>query len=117
MRCPAGSPSKGSRDWSKLNLGSSAVTDDALIDLKGLRKLKSLSVHNKIISDDGQPVSVRLTRQQLRRTPADSTGVITAQVPAVVQEELRQCQVVVPQRNEGQERRTDVPLEIKSRRV
>ena len=44
-----------------------------------------------------QPVSVRLTRQQLRRTPADSTGVVTAQVPAVVQEELKQCQVVVPQ--------------------
>ena len=33
-----------------------------------------------------QPVSVRLTRQQLRRTLADSTGIVTAQVPAVVQE-------------------------------
>src|SRR5271166_1669524 len=37
-----------------------------------------------------QPVSMRLTRQQLGRTFADSTGVFTAQVPAVVQEELKQ---------------------------
>ena len=42
-------------------------------------------------------MSVRLTRQQLRRTLADSTGVVTAQVPAVVQEELKQRQVVLPQ--------------------
>ena len=40
---------------------------------------------------------LRLTRQQLRRTLADSTGVFTAQVPAVVQEELQQRQVVLPQ--------------------
>ena len=44
-----------------------------------------------------QPASVRLTRQQLRRTLADSSGVFTAQVPAVVQEELKQRQVVLPQ--------------------
>ena len=44
-----------------------------------------------------QPVSVRLTRQQLGRTLADSTGVVTAQVPAVIQEELKQRQVVLPQ--------------------
>ena len=37
-----------------------------------------------------QPVSVRLTRQQLRGTLADPIGVFTAQVPAVVQEELKQ---------------------------
>ena len=42
-------------------------------------------------------MSVRLTRQQLRGTFPDSTGVFTAQVPAVVQEELKQCQVVLPQ--------------------
>ena len=42
-------------------------------------------------------MSVRFTRQQLRRTLADSTGVVTAQVPAVVQEELKQRQVVLPQ--------------------
>ena len=41
-------------------------------------------------------MSVRLTRQQLRGTLADSTGVFTAQVPAVVQEELQQRQVVRP---------------------
>jgi hypothetical protein len=38
-----------------------------------------------------------MTRQQLRWTPADSTGVITAQVSAVVREELKQCQIVVRQ--------------------
>ena len=40
---------------------------------------------------------MRLTRQQLGRTLADSTGVFTAQVPAVVQEELKQRQVVLAQ--------------------
>ena len=44
-----------------------------------------------------QPVSVRLTRQQLRGALADPTGVFTAQVPAVIQEELKQRQVVLPQ--------------------
>src|SRR5512135_3444116 len=44
-----------------------------------------------------QPVSVRLTRQQLRGALADPTGVFTAEVPAVVQEELQQRQVVLPQ--------------------
>jgi hypothetical protein len=44
-----------------------------------------------------QPVSMRLTRQQLRGTFADSTGVFTAQVSTVVQEELKQRQVVLPQ--------------------
>ncbi len=33
-------------------------------------------------------MSVRLTRQQLRGTFPDTTGVFTAQVPVVVQEEL-----------------------------
>jgi hypothetical protein len=42
-------------------------------------------------------VSVRLTRQQLRRTSADSTRFIPAHLTVVVQEELKQCQVVVPQ--------------------
>jgi len=42
-------------------------------------------------------VSMRLTCQQLRGTFPDSTGVFTAQVPAVVQEELKQRQVVLPQ--------------------
>ena len=42
-------------------------------------------------------MSVRPTRQQLRRTLADSTGIFTAQVPAVVQEELQQRQVVLSQ--------------------
>ena len=42
-------------------------------------------------------MSVRLTRQQLGGTFPDSTGVVTAQVPAVVQEELQQRQVVLPQ--------------------
>ena len=41
-------------------------------------------------------MSVRLTRQQLGGTFPDSTGVVTAQVPAVVQEELKQRQVVLP---------------------
>ena len=40
---------------------------------------------------------MRLTRQQLGRTLADSTGVFTPQVPAVVQEELKQRQVVLAQ--------------------
>src|SRR5512135_3843097 len=44
-----------------------------------------------------QPVSVWLTRQQLRGTLADPTGVFTAEVPAVVQEELQQRQVVLAQ--------------------
>src|SRR5208282_5372177 len=47
------------------------------------------------VSQQLQPVSVPLTRQQLRRTLADSTGGLTAQVPAVVQEELKQHQVVL----------------------
>ena len=42
-------------------------------------------------------MSMRLTRQQLGRTLADSTGVFTAQIPAVVQEELKQRQVVLAQ--------------------
>ena len=43
-------------------------------------------------------MSMRLTRQQLRGTLADPTGgVFTAQVSAVVQEELKQRQVVLPQ--------------------
>ena len=42
-------------------------------------------------------MSVLLTRQQLRGTLADSTRVFTAQIPAVVQEELKQRQVVLPQ--------------------
>ena len=42
-------------------------------------------------------MSVRLTRQQLRGAFPDSTGVFTTQVPAVVQEELQQRQVVLPQ--------------------
>ena len=42
-------------------------------------------------------MSVRFTRQQLRRTLADSTGLFTAQVPAVIQEELKQRQVVLAQ--------------------
>src|SRR6202044_142470 len=44
-----------------------------------------------------QPVSVRLTRQQLRRALADSIRVLAAQIPAVVQEKLEQRQVVVAQ--------------------
>ena len=44
-----------------------------------------------------QPVSVRLTRQQLRRTSADSNRFIPAHLTVVVQEELKQYQVVVPQ--------------------
>jgi hypothetical protein len=43
-------------------------------------------------------VSVRLTPQQLRGTFPDSTGVFSAHVPPVVQEELKQCHVVLPQR-------------------
>ena len=49
------------------------------------------------VPQEFQPVSVRLTRQQLGGTFPDSTGVVTAQVPAVVQEELKQRQVVLPQ--------------------
>src|SRR5208283_2007724 len=51
----------------------------------------------KSISQQLQRVSVPISRPQLRRTLADSTGVLTAQVPAVVQEELKQRQVVLPQ--------------------
>ena len=42
-------------------------------------------------------MSVLLTRQQIRGTLADSTRVFTAQIPAVVQEELKQRQVILPQ--------------------
>ena len=49
------------------------------------------------VPQEFQPVSMRLTRQQLRGTFPDSTGVCTAQVPAVIQEELKQRQVVLPQ--------------------
>ena len=42
-------------------------------------------------------MSVRLTRQQLGGTLADSTGVFTPQVPVVIQEELKQRQVVLAQ--------------------
>ena len=35
---------EGLMDWQKLNLGSTAISDDELIHLKGLRKLESLSL-------------------------------------------------------------------------
>ena len=49
------------------------------------------------VPQEFQPVSMGLTCQQLRGTLPDSTGVFTPQVSAVVQEELEQRQVVVPQ--------------------
>ena len=35
---------EGLMDWQKLNLGSTAISDDELIHLQGLRKLESLSL-------------------------------------------------------------------------
>ena len=43
-----------------------------------------------------QPMWVPLTGQQLRGAFVDSIGVFAAQVSAVVQEKLKQRQVVVP---------------------
>src|SRR5208282_1490747 len=53
-----------------------------------------------------------LTRQQLRGTLADSTGVFTPQIPAVVQEELKQGQVVLPQLPPQEEVASEPAVEV-----
>ena len=49
------------------------------------------------VPQEVQPVRVRLTRQQLRGALPHSAGVLAPQVPAVVQEELEQRQIILPQ--------------------
>ncbi len=70
------SPKRGSSEVSE------AVVRESL-DATGASALREPRITQQF-----QPVWVRLTCQQLRRSLADSTGVVIAQVTAVVQEEM-----------------------------
>src|SRR3954469_3110594 len=98
-----GCTTKGISAWFKSDGFRVTLTDPHRSRLRAgsrgsiLPGLGASAPHETRVPQQLQPVPVRLTRQQLRRALSHAVAVLAPEIPAVVQEEPEQRQVVLTQ--------------------